>query len=103
MPVGYLHVLFGEMSIQLFCPFLNRAFVLMLSCMSFSCILNVNPLLIPSFANVSSHLVSGLLILSMVFFAVQKLLSLISFYLFIFAFTSFALGDRSKKYCYVLL
>ena len=103
MPVGHLHVFFGEMSIQLFCPFLNRTFFLMLSCMSFSCILDVNRLLIPSFANVSSHLVSGLLILSMVYFAVQKLLSLISFHLFIFALTSFALGDRSKKYCYVLL
>ena len=47
--------------------------MLMLSYMSFSCILDVNPLLVPSFANVSSHLVSGLLILSMVYFAVQKL------------------------------
>ena len=33
----------------------------------------------------------------MVFFAVQKLLSLIRSYLFIFAFVSFALGDRYKK------
>ena len=33
----------------------------------------------------------------MVSFAVQKLLSLIRFHLFIFAFISIALGDRSKK------
>ena len=38
----------------------------------------------------------------MVSFAVQKLLSLIRSHLFIFAFISFALGDRSKKYCYNL-
>ena len=38
----------------------------------------------------------------MVSFAVQKLLSLISSHLFIFAFISFALGDVSKKYCYDL-
>ena len=36
-------------------------------------------------------------ILSMVSFVVQKLLSLIRSHLFIFAFISFALGDRSKK------
>ena len=34
----------------------------------------------------------------MVFFAVQKLLSLIRSHLFIFAFISFVLGDWSKKY-----
>ena len=33
----------------------------------------------------------------MVFFAVQKLLSLIRSHLFIFAFVFFALEDRSKK------
>ena len=33
----------------------------------------------------------------MVSFAVQKILSLISSHLFIFAFISFALGDRSKN------
>ena len=36
----------------------------------------------------------------MVSFALQKLLSLIRYHLF--AFVSFALGDRSKKYCYNL-
>ena len=33
----------------------------------------------------------------MVYFAVQKLLSLIRSHLFTFAFISFALGDRSKN------
>ena len=41
-----------------------------------------------------------LVILSTVFFAMQKLISLIRKHLFIFAFVSFVLGDRSKKYCY---
>ena len=43
-----------------------------------------------------------LFILLIVFFAVQKVLSLIKSYLFIFAFISFAFGDWSKKYCYNL-
>ena len=38
----------------------------------------------------------------MVSFAMQKLVSLIKNYLFIFAFVSFVLGVRSKKYCYDL-
>ena len=38
----------------------------------------------------------------MVPFSVQRLLSLIMSYLFIFAFISFALGDRLKKYRYDL-
>ena len=44
-----------------------------------------------------------LFILSMVSFALQKLLNLITSDLFIFASVSFALGDRSKKHhCYNL-
>ena len=46
--------------------------------------------------------VGCLFVSSMVSFAVQKLLNLIRSHLFIFAFVSFALGDRSKKYCYGL-
>ena len=41
--------------------------------------------------------VGCLFILSVVSFAVQKLLSLIRSHLFIFAFISFALGEKSKK------
>ena len=41
-----------------------------------------------------------LLILLMVSIAVQKLWSFIRPHLFVFAFISFALGDRSKKYCF---
>ena len=67
----------------------------MLSGINCSCTLDINPLLVISFANIFSHYVGCLFVLLMVYFAVQKLLSLIRFHLFIFAFISFALGDRS--------
>ena len=64
-------------------------------------ILDFNPLLVISFANIFSHSVGCLFVLSMVSLSVQKLLSLMRFQLFIFAFVSFALGDP-KKCCYDL-
>ena len=67
---------------------------LILSCMSYLYILEINPLSVTSFANIFSHSVGYLFTLFMIFFAVQKLLSLIRSHLFIFAFVSFALGDR---------
>ena len=68
----------------------------MLSCMSCLYILYVNPLSV-SFVNIFYHSVGYLFILSMVFFAVPKLLSLIRSHLFIFAILSFTLEDRSKN------
>ena len=51
--------------------------------------------------NIFSCSVGCLFNLSMVFFTLQKLWSLIRSHLFIFVFMSFALLDRSKKkYCY---
>ena len=55
-------------------------------------ILSVKPLSVASFANIFSHSVDCLVLL-MVFFAPQKLLSLIKSHLFLFAFISVALGD----------
>ena len=75
---------------------------LILSCISHLYILEINPLLVTSFANIFSHSVGCLFILFMVSFAVQKLLSLIRSHLFIFAFISIDLEDRSKTYCYNL-
>ena len=60
-------------------------------------ILELNPFSVASFANILSHSVGCLLILFMVSFVVQKLLSLIKSHLFIFAFISITLGDGSKK------
>ena len=95
---GHVYV-FGKISIQVFWPFFNRFVLLMLNYMSYLYILDINPLLVISFANILSHLIGCLFILSMVSFAVLKLLSLIRSQLFIFAFVSFALGDSPKKYC----
>ena len=50
-----------------------------------------------SLANIFSYSVSCLFVLWMVSFAVQKLLGLIRFHLFIYAFISFALGGISKN------
>ena len=58
-------------------------------------ILEINPLLGTSFANIFSHSIGCLFVLFMVSFAVQKLLSLIRFHLFIFIFIT--LGGGSKK------
>ena len=105
MPIGHLHFLYGKICIQLFCAFLVRWFVfLMLSCMSCLCMLDIIPLWVISFVNIFSHSVSlfCLFVLLMVYFAVQKLLSLISSHLFIFAFVSLILGCRSQKCCYDL-
>ena len=55
------------------------------------------PLSVISLASIFSHSVDCLFILYVVSFALQKLLNLIRSHLFIFAFISFALGDRSKR------
>ena len=82
--VGHLYIFFVKMSIRLLCVFL----IGLLSCMSSLNILDINSLLDILLANIFSHLVGCLLILLMVSFAVQKLFSLISSCLFIFAFVS---------------
>ena len=55
--------------------------------------LAINPLSIMSFANIFSHLVGCLFILSVVSFAAQKLISVGWSHVFIFAFTSVPLGE----------
>ena len=70
-----------------FSHFLIRSFVfLVLSCMSCLYILEINPLSVASFAIIFSHSESCLFTSFIVFFAVQKLLSLIRSHLFTFAF-----------------
>ena len=70
---------------------------LILSCVGYLYILNINPLSIALFANIFSHSIGCLFILKIVFFSVQKLLSLIRSHLFIFIFISNTLGEGSKK------
>ena len=76
--------------------FLIELFVfLVLSCMSCLYILEINPLLVASFAIIFSHSECCLFILLIVSFAVLKLLSLIRSHLFTFAFISVNLGGES--------
>ena len=59
-------------------------------------ILDVNPLLVSSFAIIFSHSEGCLFTLFLVFFAVQKLLILIRSHLVILVFISVTLGGGSK-------
>ena len=79
-----------------FSHFLIALFVLLvLSFMSCLYILEINPLSVVSFATIFSHSEGCLFTLLIVFFAVQKLLSLIRSNLFTFVFISFTLGGGS--------
>ena len=79
-----------------FYHFLIGLFVfLALSCMSCLYILEINSLLVVSFAIIFSHSEHCLFTLFVVSFAVQKLLSLIRSHLFIFVFISITLGCGS--------
>ena len=78
-------------------PIFDCLFFLILSYMSWLYILDVNPLLLVSFATIFYYSISCLFILLMVSFDVQKLLRLIKSHLFIFVFISFTLRDWSQK------
>jgi len=67
---------------------------LILSCMRCLYIIEVNPLSVASFKNILSHFVGCLFISFMVSFAMQKLLSLIRFHLFLLLITG---GGGSKN------
>ena len=68
---------------------------LVLSCMSCLYILEINLLSVVSFAIIFSHSEGCLFTLLIVYFAVQKLLSLIRPHLFTFVFISITLGGGS--------
>ena len=71
-------------------------FFKILSCMSCLYILEINPVSVPSFANIFSHSEGCLFVLFMVSFSVQKILSLTRSHLLIF-FTFITSGGGSKK------
>ena len=73
MSVSHLYVLVGKISIQVLCPILNQIVFLMLSCMRSLYILDTNPLLDISFANIFSHSVGCLFVWLIISFTVQKL------------------------------
>ena len=66
-----------------------------LSCMSCLYIFEINSLSVALFAIIFSHSKGSLFTLLIVSFVVQKILSLIRFYLFIFAFISITLRGGS--------
>ena len=68
---------------------------LVLSCMSYLYIFEIGSLSVVSFVIIFSNSEGCLFTLLIVFFVVQKLLSLIRSHLFIFAFISITLGDGS--------
>ena len=76
--------------------FLIGLFVfLVLSCMSYLYILEINPLSVVSFAIILSHSEACLLTLLIVSLAVQKFLSLIRSHFFTFVFVSVIVGCGS--------
>ena len=76
--------------------FLIGLFVfLVLSCMSFLYVLEINPISVVSFASIFSHSECCLFTLLIVSFACQNLLSLIRSHLFTFGFISINLGGES--------
>ena len=76
--------------------FLIGSFIfLVLSCMSGLYIFEINSLSVASFAIIFSHFKGCLFTLLIVSFFVEKLLSLIRSYLFIFVFISITLGGGS--------
>jgi len=79
-----------------FYHFFIRLFVLLvLSCMSCLCILEINPLSVVSFAIISSPSEGCLFTFLIISFAVLKLLSLIRSHLFTFVLISITLGGGS--------
>ena len=79
-----------------FSHFLIVLFVfLLLSCMSYLYILEINPLSVVSFAVIFSHSESCLFTLLVVSFAMQKLFSLIKPHFFTLVFISGTLGGES--------
>ena len=79
-----------------FSHFLIGLFVfLVLNCMSFLYVFEINLISLVSFTTTFSHSEGCLFTLLILPFAVQKLLSSIRSYLFIFVFISITLGDGS--------
>ena len=97
MFVSHLYVFFGEMSVQFFGPFflIGSFIILELSCMSCLYTFESNSLSVASFAIIFFHSEGCVFTLLIVSFVVQKLLSLIRSYLFIFAFISITLRGGS--------
>ena len=76
MSLGHLDVIFGEMSVCVFCPF-HESIICFLGVEFGKFFIDTNPLSDMSFANIFSHSVVYLLVLLVVSFVVQKLFILL--------------------------
>ena len=87
MFVSHLYIFLEKCLFGSLANFLIGLFIFLeLSCMSCSCIFEINSLSFASFAIIFSHSVGCLVVLFMVSFAVQNLLNVMRFHLFIFSF-----------------
>ena len=93
----FICLLWRNVYLDLLVILLGCLFVFILSFLCFLYILEICPFLVASFANIFSHSVSCLFFLLMVFFTVQKFLSLIRSHFFIFVLIFITLGAGSKK------
>ena len=98
MSLGPVHVLLGEVSVQVLCPFLNGDVCLLeWSYVSSLYILEIRTLSDVSLANMFSDTLGSLLILMLFSLAMQKLFIFMRSHLFILSFMSLALGDVSVR------
>ena len=103
VPIDHLYVSFEEMFIQVFCQYFDWVLCfLILSCMNYLYILEINPMSVASFANILSYLQVVFCFIYVFLFKllslkVQKLLNLIRSLQFIFVFISITLGNIQKN------
>ena len=97
MLICHLYIFFGEVSGQVFCPFLNQTVFLLLRVKSSLYILDNRHLPDVSFENIFSQPVICLLILLAMSFTEQKFLILIKSSLPVISSTDYAFGVASKN------
>ena len=98
--VSHGYVFFGKCLFSSLAHFLIGSFFCGIELQELLVYFEINSLSVASFANIFSHSEDSLFTLLIVSFIVQKLLNLIRFYLFIFAFISITgeVGQR-ESYC----
>ena len=101
MSLGPLYVLLGDVSVQVFCPFLVGLFVFLeWTCVNSLYVLEIKPLSEVSLASMFSHMVGSLFILMLLSLSMKKLFILMRSHLFILSFMSLALGNQILVYYY---
>ena len=96
MSLGPLYVLLGEVSVQVFCPFLNWVFCLP-KVESYEFFIYFGDQILVHWQMCFPRIVGSLFILMLLSLAMQKLFILMSSHLFILSLMSLALGHISVK------